>query len=146
MRPPRRPSAIGPCGVAAAMLCTLAISGCSSGRKNLDQPPDARGIVIAHRALLWRNLESIRNAAIAPPKHMAGLWRVCVRMNIRSTFGDATSPRQYLVALYGVAKPPEFLMEDAAAACAGQPYSPFPELEGGYQTDQLMRRGTARKP
>lgn len=142
-----RPSPTARRRIAAALVCALAAGGCwSSGRENLDQPPNARGIVITNRALLWRNLETVRDARIAPPQRQAGVWRVCVRMTIKGPLGDTAGERDFVVALYGVAKPPELLIEDAAKACAGQPYVPFPELEGGYQTDQLMKRGADRKP
>ena len=129
--PPRRPSpspTVRLC-LAFTALCTLGAAGCSSGRENLDQPPNARGIVIAHRTMLWRNLSGIRNASIAPPQRHGDIWRVCVRMIIKGPVGAKPAERQYLVGIYGVAKPPELLPEDAAAICAGQPYVPFPEMQ-----------------
>src|SRR5947208_1204428 len=127
------------------MLCALGVAGCSTGRENLDQPPNARGIIIANRAMLWRNLDSIRNASIAQPQRQGDVWRVCVRMNIKGQLGTDTGQRDYLIGLYGVGKPPGLLTEDAAAACAAQPHVPFPELEAGYQTDEIKKRGDDRK-
>jgi hypothetical protein len=125
------------------MLSALGFAGCSLGTENLDQPPNARGIIIANKVLLWRNADTIRNASIAAPQRQAGLWRVCVRMRIIGPLG--TSPdRDFLVALYGVSKPPELLITDAAAVCAAQTYVPFPELDGSYERDPL-KRGTQRK-
>jgi hypothetical protein len=145
MPPPRvSPSSIVRTRLAAAILCALAVAGCSSGRENLDQPPNARGIVIANRTLLWRNLDSIRNASIAPPQRQGDVWRVCVRMTIKGPLGTKPGERDYLVGLYGVAKPPELLPEDAAKICAGQPHVPFPEMEGGYQADEIKPGGKRR--
>ena len=145
--PPDRPSPSPTVRMrlAVAMLCALGVAGCSRGRENLDQPPNARGIIIANRALLWRNLDSIRNASIAQPQRQGDVWRVCIRMSIKGPIGTKPGERDYLVGLYGVAKPPELLPEDAAATCAGQPRVPFPELEGGYQTDEIKPRGKGAK-
>jgi hypothetical protein len=112
--------------------CGLGLAGCQTSREQLDLPPNARGIIIANKALLWRDLESIKNASITAPQRQAGVWRVCVRLDTKGSFGAYTGERDYVVALYGVAKPPELLMEDAALTCAAQPHVLFPELEGSY--------------
>lgn len=117
----------------AAMLCGFGLAACAGGRQQQpDQPPNARSLVMIHRALLWRDLESIKDASIGTPQRHADIWRVCVRINIKGAFGAYTGPRDYLVALYGADKRPELVMEDAAVACAAEPHVPFPELEGGY--------------
>lgn len=128
----------------AATLCALGVAGCSLGGKKLDEPPSARGIVIANKVLLWRNTDSIRNAAIAPPQRQAGLWQVCVRMNVKGPLGYA-SQRDFLVALNEGSKSPELIMTDATAVCATQPYVPFPELDGSYETNSGGKRGIGRK-
>jgi hypothetical protein len=130
---------------AATTLCALGAAGCSLGNENLDQPPNARGIIIANKTLLWRNADTIHNAGIAPPQRQAGLWRVCVRMKINGPLGPSKADRDFLIALYGVSKPPELLVADAAAVCAAQPYVPFPELDGAYETDPLLKRNGKRK-
>ena len=48
--------------------------------------------------------------------------------------------REFLVALPGGGKPPELLMTEATASCAGQTYAPFPELEGKYELPAEKRR------
>jgi hypothetical protein len=119
-----------------AILCGLAlglgVAACSTSRDQVEQPPNARSLIMVHKAVLWRDLESIKNASITTPQHLAGGWRVCVRLDTRGAFGANTGERDYLVALYGADRRPELVMEDAAAACAAQPHVPFPELEGGY--------------
>lgn len=116
-----------------AILFSLGLAGCSSGsREQLDLPPNARGIIIANKSLLWRDLESIRNASIAAPLRHVDVWRVCVRLDTKGAFGVYTGERDYLVAIYGGSRPPELVMEDAALSCAAQPRVPFPELEGSY--------------
>ena len=114
-----------------AMLSALALAGCGTGREQLDKPPNARGLIIDFRTLLWRDLPSIRNASIAEPVRQDDIWRVCVRLDIKGSLGTYTGERDYVVALYGVAKRPELLMEDPGF-CATLPHEPFPELEGGY--------------
>jgi hypothetical protein len=37
------------------------------------------------------------------------------------------------------------LITDAVAVCAAQTYVPFPELDGSYERDPLLKRGTQRK-
>ena len=82
-------------------------------REQLDKPPNARGLIIEYRTLLWRDLPSIRNASIAEPVRQDDIWRVCVRLDIKGSLGAYTGERDYVVALYGVAKRPELLMEDS---------------------------------
>jgi len=89
-------------------------------------------MIMVHKAILWRDLESIKNASITAPQRHTGGWRVCVRLDTKGAFGRFTGERDYLVALYGADRRPELVMEDAAAACAAEPHVPFPELEGGY--------------
>jgi hypothetical protein len=145
MPPPRQPltSAIAGLRFSAAMLCALGAAACSHGRESVPQPPNARGIIIASRGQLWRNLDTIRNASIAEPRLQGGIWHVCVRMKVQGPLGNRPDERDFLVALHAAG--PELLMTDAAAACATQPHTPFPELEGGYQTDHLLKRGGGRK-
>jgi hypothetical protein len=118
---------------AIAILCGLGVAACSTSREQaVEQPPNARSLIMVHKAILWRDLESIKNASITAPQRLAGGWRVCVRLDTKGAFGTYTGERDYLVALYGADRRPELVMEDAAAACAAQPHVPFPELEGGY--------------
>ena len=92
-----------------------------------------------HRAVLWRDLASIKNASIAPPRRHPSGWRVCVRLDTKGPLGTYTGGRDYLVALYGADRRPELVMEDAAATCAAEPHDPFPELEGGYMQSQSKK-------
>src|SRR5690242_5537463 len=110
----------------------LGLVACQTTAPQVEQPPNARSLIMVHKAILWRDLESIRNASIAAPQRHANGWRVCVRLDTKGAFGRYTGVRDYLVALYGADRQPELVMEDAAAACAAEPHMPFPELEGGY--------------
>jgi len=98
---------------------------------------------MVHKAILWRDLESIRNASITVPLRHASGWRVCVRLDTKGALGSNTGVRDYLVALYGADRRPELVMEDAAAACAAEPHVPFPELEGGYVRLESQQRAKA---
>ena len=117
-----------PCGLAFG----LGLAACQTTAPQVEQPPNARSLIMVHKAILWRDLESIKNASITAPLRHAGGWRVCVRLDTKGAFGTYTGVRDYLIALYGADRRPELVMEDAAAACAAEPYVPFPELEGGY--------------
>jgi hypothetical protein len=117
-----------PCGLALG----LGLAACQASLEQIDQPPNARSLIMVHRAILWRDLESIKNASITAPQRHASGWRVCVRLDTKGAFGSFTGERNYLIALYGADRRPELVMEDAAAACAAEPHVPFPELEGGY--------------
>ena len=114
------------------MLCALAAAGCSLGTENRALPPNARGIIIANKTLLWSNTDTIRNASISPLQRQAGVWQVCVRMTAIGPLGKPTQ-RDFLIALPGGGNQPELLMRDATAACANQAYAPFPELDGKYE-------------
>ena len=117
-----------PCGLALG----LGLAACQASLEQIDEPPNARSLIMVHKAILWRDLESIKNTSIAAPQRHAGGWRVCVRLDTKGAFGQFTGVRDYLVALYGADRRPELVMEDAATACAAEPHVPFPELEGGY--------------
>jgi hypothetical protein len=117
-----------PCGLALG----LGLAACQTTGPQVEQPPNARSLIMVHKAILWRDLESIKNASIAAPQRHASGWRVCVRLDTKGALGSNTGVRDYLVALYGADRRPELVMEDAAAACAAEPHVPFPELEGGY--------------
>jgi hypothetical protein len=119
-------------GLGPALSLGLGLTACQTTSQQVEQPPNARSLVMIHRATLWRDLESIRNASIAAPQRHAAGWRVCVRLDTKGVLGTYTGARDYLVALYGADRRPELVMEDAAASCAAEPHVPFPELEGGY--------------
>jgi len=133
-----------PSRLAAAALCALAAASCSLGNENLNAPPNARGIIIANKTLLWSNTGSIRNSGIGPLQRQAGVWQVCVRMTATGPLGKPAQ-RDFLVALPGGGNPPSLLMTDATAACASQTYAPFPELDGKYELPAESRRGPGRR-
>jgi hypothetical protein len=129
-----------PCGLALG----LGLAACqTTSSQQIDQPPNARSLIMVHKAILWRDLESIKNASIAAPQRHAGGWRVCVRLDTKGALGSNTGVRDYLVALYGADRRPELVMEDAAAACAAEPHVPFPELEGGYVRLESQQKSKA---
>jgi len=130
-----------PCGLGLAL--GLALAACQTTSQQVDQPPNARSLVMVNKALLWRDPESIKNASITAPQRHAGGWRVCVRLDTKGALGRNTGVRDYLVALYGADRGPELVMEDAAAACAAEPHVPFPELEGGYLSLQPGNKSQA---
>jgi hypothetical protein len=128
-----------PCGLALG----LGLAACQASLEQIDEPPNARSLIMVHKAILWRDLESIKNASITAPQRHAGGWRVCVRLDTKGAFGHVTGVRDYLVALYGADRRPELVMEDAAAACAAEPHVPFPELEGGYVRLESQQKSKA---
>jgi hypothetical protein len=128
-----------PCGLALG----LGLAACQTTGPQVEQPPNARSLIMVHKAILWRDLESIKNASIAAPQRHASGWRVCVRLDTKGAFGHVTGVRDYLVALYGADRRPELVMEDAAAACAAEPHVPFPELEGGYVSLESDKKSKA---
>jgi hypothetical protein len=128
-----------PCGLTLG----LGLAACQTTGTQVEQPPNARSLIMVHKAILWRDLESIRNASITAPFRHASGWRVCVRLDTKGAFGTNTGARDYLVALYGADRRPELVMEDAAAACSAEPHVPFPELEGGYVSLQSDKKSNA---
>jgi hypothetical protein len=121
----------------------LGLAACQASLEQIDEPPNARSLIMVHKAILWRDLESIKNASITAPQRHASGWRVCVRLDTKGAFGHVTGVRDYLVALYGADRRPELVMEDAAAACAAEPHVPFPELEGGYVRLESQQKSKA---
>ena len=114
----------------------------------MDKPPNARGMVIDARPLLWRDVASIRNASIAEPQrdgNNGNVWRVCVRLDIKGSLGKYTGERDYVVAIYGVAKRPELLMEDAGF-CAALPHEPFPETRKAATRSLISKGKRSGKP
>jgi hypothetical protein len=130
-----------PCGLALGLGFGLA--ACQTTAPQVEQPPNARSLIMVHKAILWRDLESIKNASIGAPQRHASGWRVCVRLDTKGALGRSTGARDYLVALSGANQRPELVMEDAAAACAAEPHVPFPELEGGYLRPQSDKKSSA---
>ncbi len=128
------------CGLGAALSLGLAACQTTSQQQQVDQPPNARGVVMLHRGILWRDLASIKDASIAAPRRHPSSWRVCVRLDTKGPLGTYTGGRDYLVALYGADRRPELVMEDVTAACAAEPHEPFPELEGGYVRPQSQSK------
>jgi len=128
-----------PCGLALG----LGLAACQASLEQIDEPPNARSLIMVHKAILWRDLESIKNASITAPQRHASGWRVCVRLDTKGAFGHVTGVRDYLVALYGADRRPELVMEDAATACAAEPHVPFPELEGGYVRLESQQKSKA---
>ena len=49
----------------------------ASQQQQIDQPPNARNLIMLHRGVLWRDLTSIKNASIAAPRRYPSGWRVC---------------------------------------------------------------------
>jgi hypothetical protein len=131
-----------PCG----LVLGLGLAACQASLEQIDQPPNARSLIMVHRAILWRDLESIKNASIAAPQRHPSGWRVCVRLDTKGAFGSFTGERDYLIALYGADRRPELVMEDAAAACAAEPHVPFPELEGGYVRLEAEKKSKTDEP
>src|SRR5258707_14130010 len=63
-----------PCGLALGL--GLSLAACQTTSQQVEQPPNARSLIMVHKAILWRDLESIKNASIATPQRHAGGWRV----------------------------------------------------------------------
>lgn len=122
-------------------LLLIALAACNTASSDTDpSPPDAKAIVLAHKARLWKDPDSIKSASItAPRRHMGFMWHVCVRLNAKNSFGGYTGERDSILGMYDDGTPPNILMENAEATCA-YPHTPFPELEGGFS------RPSAPKP
>ena len=129
--------------IPGGLVFGLGLAACQTTAPQVEQPPNARSLIMVHKAILWRDLESIRNASISVPLRHASGWRVCVRLDTKGAFGRYTGARDYLVALYGADRRPELVTDDAAAVCAAEPHVPFPELEGGYVSLQSDKKSKA---
>jgi len=118
----------------------LILGACAAGPD--PAPPDARAIVLANKNKLWKDPDSIKNASIAAPqRHLGFMWHVCVRLNVKNSFGGYTGERDSIIGIYDSASPPEILIEGAASFCDPLPHVPFPELEPGRDLPQRPKRG-----
>jgi hypothetical protein len=117
------------------LLITLALTACNTAGSMADPPaPDAKAIILANKARLWKDADSIKNASIAAPmRHLGFAWHVCVRMNAKNSFGGYAGENDSIVAIYDGGGPPEVVVENAPLRCDPLPHTPFPELEGGYK-------------
>ena len=106
-----------PCGLAVG----LGLAACSTSREQVEQPPNARSLIMVHKAILWRDLESIKNASITAPERHAGGWRVCVRLDTKGALGTNTGERAYPVPLYGAHRRPDLPLADAPGGRAPSP-------------------------
>lgn len=121
----------GPGRNAAALAALVLLAGCQTDQQAAAPvpAPDARAAVVAAKAQLWKDPDSIRGASItAPRRHMGFMWHVCVRANAKNSFGGYTGERDMLIGLYDDGKPPSVIMGNAAGYC-DYPHEPFPELE-----------------
>src|SRR4029077_2784404 len=73
-----------PCGLALG----LGLAACQASLEQIDEPPNARSLIMVHKAILWRDPESIKNASIAAPQRHASGWRVCVRLDTKGALGS----------------------------------------------------------
>jgi hypothetical protein len=124
------------------------LQGCNTtSETDSIQPPDAKAAVLAHKNRLWKDADSIKAGAgiSAPTRHMGFMWHVCVRANARNSFGGYAGEKEALIGLYDDGRPPEALLSDAAGACYQKPYTPFPELEGGYRPPAATPQDKAKR-
>jgi hypothetical protein len=109
-------------------------------------PPDAKAILLAHKAELWKDPDSIKDAAIAAPKrHMNFMWHVCVKANAKNAFGGYTGLKTSVIHIYDSGKAPEARSTVAGDVCDSIAYQPFPELEGDYRTPAAPSQAKAKR-
>jgi hypothetical protein len=132
---------------AGILLALMLCHGCNTAGETTASlpPPDAKRIILANKARIWKDPESIRGASIAAPtRHQfMSLWHVCVRLNAKNAFGGYTGEKDNLVAVYDSGEPPNVLDESGAAmlSCASAQYEPFPELNGDYRPAAAQAKG-----
>jgi hypothetical protein len=134
----------------APLILGAVMSGCQTNESAVAvPPPDAKAVILANKATLWKDPESIKNASItAPRRHTMGpfgaMWHVCVRLNARNSFGGYVGERDALLGLYDDGKPPTILA-DPSPYC-DYPHEPFPELDGGYGQPSAAPRALRKPP
>ncbi len=94
---------------------------------------EARAAILAAKSRLWRDPDSVRDAAISAPKACPvkpELLCVCVEANARNAYGGYSGISTSLIYFRGktVADSVEGLYPDGRARCGK--FEPFPELNG----------------
>ncbi|MGE0579349.1 hypothetical protein [Reyranella sp.] len=143
-------------GIAA--LCA-ALAGCAGGDKpetvasaalNFDE---MKAVILAERSRIWKDTESIRDAAIGNPYTCSGGLAhvgqmpnvcVCVAANARNSFGGYTGIRRTEILMAGrqivdLISPPR----EPTYSCG--PLTPFPELNGNYVAPAAVPQPTRAK-
>jgi hypothetical protein len=121
---------VGGAIVAAAVLSGCAAQQQSAGIAEPDYPIDYQQQIIRNKANLFKDPDSIRDAAIASPTPSMMGWQVCMQANAKNSFGGYTGRQTFIVQIYRNGAPPILLPTTIYDSCSG--FVPFPEIEGGY--------------
>jgi hypothetical protein len=118
-----------------AFFASLALASCASNTSNptsdAGPPPNVRAIVLAHKAQLFKDPDSVRDASITEPwRYLALGWRVCLRANGRNSYGGYSGQQTYTILVYDDrTRPPHVAEPVIYDDCNGRSYSAFSELE-----------------
>jgi hypothetical protein len=114
---------------------TSALAGCAGGAQQQTDngpPPNARGLIAADRARLFKDPDSIRDAQIGTINSSMWGWQVCLRANAKNGFGGYGGQTTYIATIYRNGSPILLQAPTIYDICSSDIYSPFPEIEGGY--------------
>lgn len=114
-------------------LCA-ALGGCAGQQTTADAswPTDYREIILRNKSTLFKDPESVRDAAISGPSKAMFGWRVCLKANARNGFGGYTGQTMYTILLYSNGNPPLLQAVTIYDGCGSEYFEPFHELEGNY--------------
>ena len=135
-------------GLCAIILLSSAVSGCvtTDAPAPADDPFPAnyRALVAAHKADIFKDPDSVKDASVSAPKRASGPylspagfltpWIVCVRANAKNSFGGYTGKQlmAVLISKNSVVETKSGLHQGVDTGmmwCQDhQNYEPFPEL------------------
>mgnify|MGYP000863016744 CR=1 FL=1 len=112
-------------------FAAVGLAGCAGTNASVSEPPpDIRPAIVAHKSSLWKDPDSVRDAAIGPVTRGIFGWKACLRANAKNSFGGFTGLKSVIVQTYDNGSPPVILDATIYDACGSVPYTPFPEVNG----------------
>lgn len=123
----------------------LVLSACATPEATPGPAPDLKPALLAHRAELFKDPDSIRDAAIGHESRFLNMaWQVCIRLNAKNSFGGYTGLQEHVITIYDNGAPP-IIQEPTIVSGCGAGYEPFPEMNGNYQPAPNIDPGTKPK-
>lgn len=120
----------------------LGLAACATGPE--PAAPDHKAVILANKARIWKDPDSIKNASIATSLRWHGMgsrWFACVELNAKNSFGAYTGLKRSVVMILNDNSTPEIRDTVIGDDCAERPHVPFPELEGGREPPPRPKRG-----
>ena len=127
--------------VAAAVLSGCAAQQQSAGIAEPDYPIDYQQQIIRNKANLFKDPDSIRDAAIASPTPSMMGWQVCMQANAKNSFGGYTGRQTFIVQIYRNGAATHFTSDNDLRFVLW--IRSFPRNRGGLRSAEASDRAAA---